>query len=132
MHRLWVPTLLISLASGCRSEGDDPSSDATDITNAAFTDRSGSCSTRAGSYVAEVSDLMRGMDFTATVEIEARGDTCVITSNGIPNHDFNDTGAFATPVSEVIERFTVSSNPSPASRSTDLSLQLTTPCSSTV
>ena len=95
----------------------------TDITDAAFTDRSGSCSEYVGLYTAEVSDLMRDMGFTASVEIEASGDRCVITSNGIPNHDFNDTGAFATPVAEVTESFTVAASPTAATRPTDLSLQ---------
>lgn len=113
--------------AGCSSsdaEGTDvPGGETTDITDAAFSDRDGSCAARVGSYTAQVQDLMRGEAFTATVDIEQDGADCVLTSNGIPNHDFNDTGAFATPVSEVVESFTVVGDPSDASDPVGLSLQ---------
>jgi len=94
----------------------------TDITDAAFTERDGACTAYVGSYVASATDLGRQMDFTATVDITAAGDGCTLTSNGIPNHDFNDAGAFATAVAEVVESFTLAGSPSAAASPTALSL----------
>lgn len=112
-------------AAGCGSDDTDATaqSDGTDITDAAFSDRDGTCAARAGHYTATARDLARALDFSATVDIEVQGDGCVLSSNGIPNHDFNNTGAFATAVSEVDESFTLPGSPSAASGPTALSLQ---------
>lgn len=102
---------------------DDDSTDPIDITDAAFTARDASCADYVGNYEASAQDLDRSMDFTATVEITSSGSGCTLTSNGIPNHDFNNTGAFATPVAEVTESFTLATNPSAAGATTALTLQ---------
>jgi len=97
--------------------------DATDITDATFTSRATSCTAYAGTYTATATDLERGTTFTASVEITDAGDAYTFVSNSIPNHDFNDAGAFATPVAEVTEQFSVDAAPTAAGTSTPLSLE---------
>ena len=95
-----------------------------DITDAEFSNRSPKCADYVGDYSASVKDSTSGTPFMAMVSISASSDTCTISSNGIPNHDFNDAGAFATPVGEVDESFTISAAPSDAASPTALSLML--------
>ncbi|MBV1862028.1 MAG: YHYH protein [Nannocystaceae bacterium] len=124
MHR--IPTLFVIVVAlgmaGCADE-DNAMPRGTDITDASFSDRDGTCAARAGSYTATARDLARDLAFSAFIDIEVQGAGCVLSSNGIPNHDFNDTGAFATQVSEVFESFTLPENPSSAATPTELSLQ---------
>ena len=109
------------------SEEDASSADggttASNITDAEFTNRDGSCAAYAGSYFATVSDLMRETEFMATLTIAETADGCTVTSNSLPNHDFNDTGAFATAVAEVTETFNVPLSPTMATEPTPLSLE---------
>lgn len=107
------------LFSGC---GTAPT-DGSDITGAIFDSRDASCADYVGSYTSAVSDLSTGASFQGVVEISVSGDACTFLSNSIPNHDFNDSGQFATPVSEVDETFTIPANPSTASQTTALTLQ---------
>ncbi len=97
---------------------------ATDITDAEFSERSPDCQTYVGAYEATATDLSRSAEFAARVQIVASGADCTLTSNGIPNHDFNDRGAFATPVAEVDESFTIPGAPEAAASPTPLSLVL--------
>ncbi|MGH1340655.1 MAG: YHYH protein [Nannocystales bacterium] len=117
--------LVVATVAGCATNDSDPTGqeEGTDITDAAFSDRTASCAARVGHYTATARDLTRDLDFSATVDIEVQGESCVLSSNGIPNHDFNDTGAFATAVSEVVESFTLPQTPTAAGNSTALSLQ---------
>lgn len=94
-----------------------------DITNATFSQREGACASYVGSYRATATDVGRNMEFTSTVEIEVSASDCILTSNGIPNHDFDDGGHFATQVAEVVESFTLKGSPSAANAPTSLSLQ---------
>jgi len=127
MLRTWKSFALFTAlsAAGCGTDDADTNAqpDGTDITDVTYADRDGSCAARAGQYTATVRDLARDMEFSATVEIGVQGGDCVLSSNGIPNHDFNDTGAFATQVSEVDESFTLPGNPTVAGSPTALSLQ---------
>jgi hypothetical protein len=106
-------------AAGDVDAGDGP----IDLTDAHLTDRAPGCARRVGRYSAMVTDVGRGRAFTASVEITADATHCTIASNGIPNHDFNDGGAFATPVAEVVERFRLARTPELAARTTALSLR---------
>lgn len=102
---------------------DAPSTGTVDITGAVFTRRSGDCADYAGSYVAEVTDVQRSTAFEAHVEVVAGAAACALTSNAIPNHDFDDaSAAFATPVSEVEKTFSIPRAPSFAATSTPLAL----------
>ena len=112
-------------ASSSSSGGDASSSGGgvTDITDAVFTATDPSCGAYAGEYEAMVDDVGRGTSFTCSVTITADGGDCTITSNSIPNHDFNEMGAFATPVSELTETYNIPGAPVAAASATALSLE---------
>ncbi len=128
-----VAVLLVAPACGGddSSGGDSSVADAApdaaggvvDITDAVFVLRDPSCASYVGHYSASVRDIARDMAFTADVEISFDGSDCTIRSNGIPNHDFDDAGAFATPAAEVDESFHLIGAPTAAGAITDLSLQ---------
>ncbi len=86
-----------------------------------FSNDATDCSAYIGSYSAMVTDIGNSTDFVSSVEITANGDGCTITSNSIPNHDFNDAGAFANAVAEVTETFNLPV-PEIAAQTTALSL----------
>ena len=95
---------------------------ADDITNIMLTDRAANCAVFAQSSTAIANDVQRGRTFDANVSVTVIGGNCVISSNAIPNHDFNATGRFATAVSEQDQDFTVTASPRAAARPTALSL----------
>ena len=83
-----------------------------DITNEILSGRSADCADYAGAYTASVEDISRQKRFTGKVEIKVEGDACVLTSNGIPNHDFNGpTARFANEVRELPTTFRFPRNP---------------------
>ena len=68
-----------------------------------------------------VVDIKRSMDFNGDTMILSDTGGCALTSNNIPNHDFNDaSAAFATNVAEVSQTFTIPRNPTAAASSTAL------------
>lgn len=90
----------------------DPVAGAVDIANAIFSERSGDCADYANDYEAAIMDIQRSLDFDAAVTISADDSECTLSSDGIPNHDFNDDSAnFATDVAEVERTFTIPRNP---------------------
>jgi len=120
------PALLVGLIllAGCGdATGALAAQSATDITGAAFDSRDAACSTHAGSFSSSVTDVGRRLGFRGSVKITEASGSCTIASNSIPNHDFNDGGAFATPVQEVLATFWIDASPSDASRTTPLSLE---------
>lgn len=97
-----------------------------DITNAEFTNQSGQCDSYIGSYFSNVTDIQRALGFTGSINITDSGNGCQLTSNEIPNHDFNDASArFATDVSEQSSQFQIDKTPSFANQVTQVSLQVT-------
>lgn len=68
-------------------------------------------------------DLANNRTLAGSLSITAEGSTCTISSNSIPNHDVNDTGAFATTVSEVNTTFRVPVSPTVVNSPTQLSLE---------
>ncbi len=93
----------------------------TDFTNAIFLETSGDCGDYAKEYAASVKDLQSNTPWASSVAITTNGTTCSLTSNNIPNHDFNQTGRFATPVKEVERTFVFKRLPTLAASSTALS-----------
>ncbi|MEZ8822855.1 YHYH protein [Vibrio amylolyticus] len=94
-----------TLMSGCNSgEGEAPvetGTTSTDITNRHFTNTSGDCEQYLGSFRSSANDIKRSLLFTGSTDVSSSGSECIIQSNAIPNHDFNDSSAsFATNVSE--------------------------------
>ncbi len=67
-----------------------------DIYNAIFTERSVDCADYLSELDANPLDIQNATIFNADVLITATDMDCTITSNSVPNHDFNDeTAAFA-------------------------------------
>jgi len=95
----------------------------TDITDLLLTNRREECSYYAENRFSNVSDIKRSMQFMGTLNITVEGSECVLTSNSIPNHNFNDsTASFATNVSEVSAEFRIPTEPAFASAATAISL----------
>jgi len=89
-----------------------PSSNALNITNQVFTNRSADCADYDATYLAAVRDLSRVLDFEANVVISASDGACSISADNIPNHDFNDaTANFRTNAIEKNNNFNVSRSP---------------------
>ena len=96
----------------------------TDISDALLTNRRPNCSYYADNTFASVRDVTRNILFSGDVTITVEGDECVITTNNIPNHDFNDaSAAFATNVAEVATEVRVPIEPSFAASTTAISLE---------
>ena len=106
-----------------QDSSQDSSRDDIDITNTPFTRLDPSCAAFTGNYVSYVQDQGRNQAFTGTLSITQEEDQCIFVSNSIPHHDFNQQGAFATPVQEVQERFTLPLNPTQADEPTPLTLE---------
>lgn len=126
-------TLTIAACSGSDSSqtneqqagylgADEGSFDLIDITNANFTKRNASCADYEGYYNASVLDVQNSRSFIGEVSILPNSNSCTLQANTIPNHDFNDTGRFATDASELSASFNIPAFPSFATLTTDLSL----------
>ncbi len=95
------------------SSEPDTGSGPVDITNAFFQSRAGDCAMYANSYFSSVTNVKGNSMLRGMVTITAGQTHCELSSNAIPNHDFNDGSArFATPVSEIQKNFTIPRNPS--------------------
>jgi hypothetical protein len=127
----------LSACGGSSNYGDDTIVDTpdstpsvittgTDITDALFTARDGSCDSYVGSYYSSVDDIQRRVAFSGEVEISSSASNCTIQSNAIPNHDFNDASArFATDVSVQNKSFDIPKSPSMSSTNTPIDLSTT-------
>lgn len=94
-----------------------------DITDLFLTNRREECSYYAENRFSNVSDIKRNVQFMGTISFTVEGEECVITSNSIPNHDFNDsTAAFAGDVVEVSAEYRIPTAPVFAASATPISL----------
>ena len=106
--------ILCLVLAGCQSDGNSDSDgmEATtsgttqngvlnadgsyNIYNATLAERSVDCVDYVNEYDANPMDLQNSTAFNSDVVISATATECTITSNSVPNHDFNDaTAAFA-------------------------------------
>ncbi len=101
----------------------EASSDKKDITNIILTERSPDCGTYALAYTSEVTALQQQKAFDGALIVSAEDDSCTLTSNGIPNHDFGGGSErpFATPVAAIGATFNIPRKPKAASVPTPLS-----------
>ena len=82
------------------------------ITNEIFSNRISDCASYADNYVSNVRDLTRVIDFEGYVNVEVFDTYCNLSSDNIPNHDFNDSSAnFRTNVAEIDREFRVQRDP---------------------
>jgi hypothetical protein len=123
-------TLSLTVNDGSATSAEDSvmviaSNDNIDITNVNFSNQQASCTQYTGRYFSNVTDVLRNVDFIGDVEISLSGDACVISSNDIPNHDFNDQGtSFANDVSEQNNTYIIASVPQAEAQVTPISLNL--------
>ncbi|MEP3889736.1 MAG: sulfatase-like hydrolase/transferase [Hellea sp.] len=93
----------------------------TNITGAKFSNPSPSCLEYIGQYTASANDVLRGGEFQASIETITSGNMCTLSSNSIPNHDFNDgESSFANAVGEVAKVYNIPANPVIAANTTPL------------
>ena len=96
---------------------------AENITGIKFSNLSASCSDYAGAYQSTANDIGQGVTFMGSVSITAGAGQCTLSSNSIPNHDFNDGArSFPNNVGEVNESFTFTTSPAPAASVTALTI----------
>jgi len=117
------PAATINNTSDTVDNSGDDGNTPSDITNYVFTKTDPSCSAYVGEFTAKIKDLGNNRTLTGSLSITTDGNTCTISSNSIPNHDVNDTGAFATTVSEVNTTFKIPVSPTVANSPTQLSLE---------
>lgn len=111
--------------TGDSDNTDNSSTTAVDITEVVFDERSADCATYANAYTASATDITEGTGFEADIIMTAGEDNCMLQSNGIPNHNFNDTSAhFASEVSTQSLVFQISRNPQMAAQPTALSQRI--------
>ena len=120
---LLLSTGALLLASCSTSTTDEHVVTPVDIKDIVLTNLSGDCADYASPYEADVQDLQQKIDFLATFTVTDGGESCDITSNGIPNYDFNDESArFADPVAIQDLSLSIPRNPKKADEITELSL----------
>jgi hypothetical protein len=102
------------------------SSPCKDITNAILTRNSPFCKNYVGNYCATVKDVNVDTTFNAKFSISHIGGVCIILTDAIPNHDFNDNPEKAFPADNKVKkqnyRFVITDHPAFATRITPLSL----------
>ena len=110
------------------ADGDTNSETATaaiDIYEKIFTARSADCADYSDSYSASVRDLTRSQGFDSEVTVTADEGSCTITSDNIPNHDFNDSSAnFRADVVKQSNQFVLNRRPLKATQNDALSAQM--------
>lgn len=94
-----------------------------DITGAVFASRDARCASHAGWFTSSVLDLGRNLGFAGAVRVTADPGSCTLTSNSIPNHDFNQNGRFRHAVREVGATYSIDASPREARLLTPLSLR---------
>ena len=112
-----------SNTSPAATQSPSASGTAVDIKDALLTNFSGDCADYSENYQAKVSDLGRKTNFLSVFNVSEDNTSCTVTSNDIPNYDFNDASAhFATPVAEQNMVLSIPRNPSAAGSQTELSM----------
>ena len=82
------------------------------ITDEIFSNRTSDCANYADNYGSNARDLTRVIDFEGYVDVEVFDTYCNLSSDNIPNHDFNDSSAnFRTNVVEIDRVFSVKRDP---------------------
>lgn len=96
-----------------------------DITNAIFVETSGDCADYNNTYDAVVFDVQDETETAFVLDVVISNDdvACTLSSNNIPNHDFNVNGNFADVVVETPQAFTIPRNPTIAASATLLDQQ---------
>ena len=111
-------------ATSMPSENNDEQNQIINITKKIFSNRSSDCVDYAERYISNIKDITRIIDFEGYINIEALDTHCLISSDNIPNHDFNDsTARFRTNVTEMPRIYAVNRFPKQASEISHLNAQ---------
>ena len=117
-----VVTELSDVANDIRKTGDGDTQ-AIDITNKIFTNRSGNCGDYIASYTASATDIFRSVVFKGNLTISDVGTKCRLQSNGVPNHNFNDGNQqFPNNLSEQSNTYEITATPKFAATNTQLAI----------
>ena len=110
----------------CSSPATSPDSGTAsiDLKDKILTNRVSDCAGFAGSYTAQVKDVLPNRTFTEAVTITAGTTTCTLTSNAVPNHDFEDKVLFANSFAEQSQTMQLKRSPAMAATKTPLSQQV--------
>lgn len=96
--------------------------DPLDISDKIFKARSADCADYVAAYSARARDVQGNRTLNGALNVTTTGTTCTLSSNSVPKHAFNTTGAhFVKPVAEIDSSFTISRNPAQAKQPTALS-----------
>ena len=109
-----------------RSEtSTDGTSGPIDITGVTLIDQSINCDAYANDYTSSATEVFNNEFFNGELSITVDGDQCVISTNAIPNHDFNDSGSnFPNDVAVQNVEYRISREPVIASAITPLTLDV--------
>ena len=100
-----------------------PLIDNNSIINQIFDNIATSCRLYVNTYTSAVIVIQRSETFDGQITVTDSNSKCLIVSNAIPNHNFNDISAnFATPVAQINQSFEFAKVPSVAINTTALSL----------
>ncbi len=115
-------TLLVTSCTSSKTT-ETESTVAIDIKDIVLTNLSGDCADYVAPYEASVQDLKLSTRVLASFTVSGAGDSCAVSSNSIPNYDFNDESArFADPVAAQDLALWIPRNPSIADEPTALGL----------
>lgn len=115
---------LFFIACGGSSSTSTQNQVGKDITNIILTNRSANCSEYVQNYFSNVKDIQKNQDFNGYLNITVENGKCKFSSNGIPNHNFNDANAnFAHDVSTQSLNVEITTSPINAQNETNLTLQ---------
>ncbi|BCD90798.1 hypothetical protein fh0823_09370 [Francisella halioticida] len=91
-----------------------------------MSERSPYCSYYVGNYFASANDFNLGQENSSYMTVETNDEDCVIISNGIPNHAYDDAevGSFPNKVVPQYQIYIISKSPKQAARPTPLSLRM--------
>ena len=95
-----------------------------DITDAYLTDRSANCADYSAEHTATATDIHTQASYSAKTIITTDGTTCSISSNAVPNHDFNTDEGFPNAFAEQVQEYTITANPTANETPTALTLNL--------
>ncbi len=129
---LWQPRLLIVIASlavtacGGSSSNTPNTSNATDISNALFNYLDPNCANYVGQYNSVAQDQSNLASYSGSLKITATDSSCTFETNAIPNHNFNNAtgGGFVNAIATQSLSYTIDRNPSTATATTDLTLNI--------
>ena len=128
MQKYTLVLLLAALAvtRGCSSKSAVvPDSAAIDITNVTLTAMNTDCADYANSYTSSVLDVNRNIGFHGDITITVTDNHCVVRTNAIPNHDFNDgLSSFVNPTSSQADSYNIPRTPTFRSAPLALSLRV--------